>query len=379
MKNPKTKVSVIIPVKNCEEFVEQALEDILGQTLQDIEVIVVYDTSSDGTLQLLNKLTRRDKRLRILMAEGNGPGSARNLGMAAAQGEYLIFLDSDDRFASVMLERLYMTASATKADICICRAVEFKNENLYRVIWDSIDSKLLQEDVTTSTVHADRFFQMFTGWAWDKLFRRAFCQEHKISFGNNFVLEDGCFVLPAMACADKIVGVKDILVYHRKHVSSLEASSVHFNIHWRDLLDNSRSIRTFLRKESVYKSLEKSYENWLLNYSLWLLKQTNGDEKTKMAQVLSQTLWEEAGLHRYAASDFYNQRDRLAYKYMMALGNKNCIEYPKWQRIWGNFCQLLYKVKFYGLVQTFYHLTWKMGNADLRQAFPVRKDSNDGN
>ena len=91
-------VSVIVPVYNTEKYLEQCLNSILGQTLQEIEVICVDDGSTDGSVQMIERMSLEDERLVLLKQKNAGGGAARNLGMEKAKGKYLMFLDSDDFF-----------------------------------------------------------------------------------------------------------------------------------------------------------------------------------------------------------------------------------------------------------------------------------------
>ena len=91
------KISVIIPTYNTERFVEQAIRSVMYQTERDIEVIVVDDGSSDGSMELINKLAEDDTRIRVLKnTRQKGVSGARNTGLLAADGEWIGFLDSDD-------------------------------------------------------------------------------------------------------------------------------------------------------------------------------------------------------------------------------------------------------------------------------------------
>lgn len=102
MSNPI--VSVIVPVHNAEKYLEQCLESILGQTLGDIEVICVNDRSTDCSAVILDGFAEKDPRLSVLQSPGLGAGGARNIGLGAANGKYLSFLDADDFFEPDMLE-----------------------------------------------------------------------------------------------------------------------------------------------------------------------------------------------------------------------------------------------------------------------------------
>ena len=114
------KVSVVVPVYNVDEFLDNTLSDITGQTLREIEIICVDDGSTDGTVQVLEELCKKDDRLQILKQKNQYAGAARNFGMSVAEGEYLIFLDADDFFHRRMLETMYQKCKEDKAQICVC-------------------------------------------------------------------------------------------------------------------------------------------------------------------------------------------------------------------------------------------------------------------
>jgi glycosyltransferase involved in cell wall biosynthesis len=117
----KPLVSAIVPTYNRADTVGQAVESILGQTYKNIEVIVVDDGSTDGTHDVLQRF---GSRLRIFRQENAGPSAARNRGIAAAQGEMIAFLDSDDTWLSEKIERQTRLLSAADRSVpcCICNA-----------------------------------------------------------------------------------------------------------------------------------------------------------------------------------------------------------------------------------------------------------------
>lgn len=91
------KISIVIPAYNTEMYIGRCLNSVCAQTYQDIEIIVINDASTDGTLQILKKYAERDLRIRIInqgVNKGNGIG--RNTAIKEAKGEYIMFVDSDD-------------------------------------------------------------------------------------------------------------------------------------------------------------------------------------------------------------------------------------------------------------------------------------------
>ena len=90
----KKKVSVVIPVYNVEKYLSQCLDSVLSQSLEEIEVIVVNDGSTDGSSNICRQYSKRDKRIRLIEKENGGVSSALNVGIYLASGKYIIFLDS---------------------------------------------------------------------------------------------------------------------------------------------------------------------------------------------------------------------------------------------------------------------------------------------
>ena len=128
------KVSVVIPVYNCEAFLPECIDSLLAQTLEDIELIFVCDASPDDSLAILRRYEEKDSRIRVIAFEQNrGVSAARNAGIEAAAGEYIGFCDSDDWVEPQMFERLYGAAKQHEADISFCRVYKdyaHKTENV---------------------------------------------------------------------------------------------------------------------------------------------------------------------------------------------------------------------------------------------------------
>ena len=90
------KISVVIPVYNVENYLEECLDSIVNQTMKDIEIICVNDGSTDGSLNILNDYAARDERFTVVSQENGGHAVATNRGMSMATGKYLYLMDSDD-------------------------------------------------------------------------------------------------------------------------------------------------------------------------------------------------------------------------------------------------------------------------------------------
>ena len=117
------KISVIVPVYNAEKYLDRCIGSILAQTFRDFELILVEDGSPDRCAQMCDEWAKKDERIKVIHQSNSGPSKARNVGIAASQGEYLTFVDSDDRISPLMLEKLLRAAKKTGADIVTCAVV----------------------------------------------------------------------------------------------------------------------------------------------------------------------------------------------------------------------------------------------------------------
>lgn len=111
------KFSVIIPVYNVEKYIEECLISVLNQTLKEIEIICIDDGSTDDTLRILNNLKEEDSRICIISQENKGLSSARNQGILKSKGQYIFYLDSDDKLELDALEKIYSVFSVNDYDI----------------------------------------------------------------------------------------------------------------------------------------------------------------------------------------------------------------------------------------------------------------------
>ncbi|MEO0395070.1 MAG: glycosyltransferase family 2 protein [Cyanobacteria bacterium P01_A01_bin.137] len=132
-----TCVSVIIPLYNKAPFIRRTVESILAQSITDLEVVVVDDGSTDGSGEIVEGID--DSRIRLVRQDNQGPGAARNRGLALATGDYVTFLDADDEwlpnFLTVTLQHLKQ-----RADCALCLTGQYRGEN--RSDWGKVLSSL---------------------------------------------------------------------------------------------------------------------------------------------------------------------------------------------------------------------------------------------
>lgn len=114
------KISIVIPVFNGEKYIVRCLDSIIGQTLENLEIIFVNDGSTDNTKFILDKLEKEYDFIKVIHQKNAGPGSARNKGIDIAKGKYIGFVDVDDLLRYDMYERLYAEAETYNLDMVVC-------------------------------------------------------------------------------------------------------------------------------------------------------------------------------------------------------------------------------------------------------------------
>lgn len=143
MKN--IKVSVVVPVYNVEKYLNRCLETIVNQTLQEIEIILVDDESTDNCPKMCEEWARKDKRIKVIHKKNEGLGMARNTGIENANGQYICFFDSDDYVDVQTLEWAYNFASSKMLDIVMFGLCEVdKKGNVTRKLLPNVNKEIYE-------------------------------------------------------------------------------------------------------------------------------------------------------------------------------------------------------------------------------------------
>lgn len=295
-------VSVIIPSYNAESYIEECINNVLGQSLKDFELIVADDGSTDSTVRLVKSF--QDQRLSLIEAPHTNAGRARNLGMSKATGKYLYFLDADDFIAGDCLLKLTECAEEANADVVICKShyLDDKTKETSPLTFSMIDVETNKALAGDALPH--RPFQSFVGWPWDKLFRRDFINGLGITFQEQRTSNDALFVFVALAKAARLYCTNDDLVTHRtNNVASLEHTR---SKSWRCALSAMEAIGSYLKNNEASPSVWKSYCNWVAHFSRWNMASLDSDA---LSPDVADAFFELIGKNTLPASDYYNPVD----------------------------------------------------------------------
>ena len=200
------KISVIIPVYNVEEYIEQCVESVVNQTLKEIEIIIVNDGTLDNSMKKIERFLS-DKRIIVINKGNGGLSSARNAGLEIARGEYISFVDSDDFIEENMLKELYN--GSERADIVFSNIVLFDELTKKKKKRKNICDELAKEN-------KGYYFWRYMGTeVWNKIYKRAFLKKGNIKFVENILYEDIPFGLYSLFLASKVKYINKYHYYYR--------------------------------------------------------------------------------------------------------------------------------------------------------------------
>lgn len=213
------RISIIITVYNIEPYLKKCVSSILAQTYQNLEVILVDDGSTDDSSALCDFYRQKDDRIRVVHKTNGGLVSARKTGLAAAQGEYVGFVDGDDWIEPQMYEHLMKLAEDYQADMVLGGSIEDisgqtvnKTNNLKPGVYDK---ERLRKEVYPYMFCSESFFSMgIQPYIWNKLMRRELAQKCVTAVDDRIrVGEDVAAVMPMLLKADKVV-ISEYCDYH---------------------------------------------------------------------------------------------------------------------------------------------------------------------
>ncbi|SDK69664.1 bifunctional glycosyltransferase/CDP-glycerol:glycerophosphate glycerophosphotransferase [Streptomyces indicus] len=203
----RPRLTVVVPIYNVEDYLEECLRSIAGQTLRSLDVILVDDGSTDDSPRIARAFAARDGRFRYVRQDNAGLSAARNTGVRASdpQVEFLTFVDSDDIVPHDAYERMTASLDASGSDFATGNVWRL-NERGRQQAWQY---KWLTKDRTRTHITRDPEL-LADRVAWNKVFRRAFWDAHAFTFPEGRLYED----TPVMIPAHFLAGAVDVLTEH---------------------------------------------------------------------------------------------------------------------------------------------------------------------
>ena len=255
------KFSVIVPVYNVEAYLDDCLRSLRTQDYSDYEVICVNDGSTDSSRKILTAWEKRMPLMRVIDRANGGLSAARNTGLAAATGDYVVFADSDDWVEPTMLNRL---AEEANGEDMICFACRRTDNNAHDTLhpeqsggWEYYNRHALE--------HREVAFVC----VWHRCYRREFLIENGLRFREGILHEDNEFTPRTCLKAKKVTVIPDVLYNYRVRPGSIMTTRGMKSKESLILIGNDLSEmfgqETGINKTIVYRALTQCYQMAFVN------------------------------------------------------------------------------------------------------------------
>lgn len=287
-------VSIIIPVYNAQKYMEETIKSIVVQDYVQKELILVDDGSTDSGGIICDRLAACHDWIRVFHIDNGGVGNARNIGVDQALGEYIMFVDADDRLEGTdSITRMMECAHSTKADI-VCGSFRiFSEENTSDTNYHHLSE---MQNTKCAEFRFRGYYQYgHLGFVWGKLYKKEFLTKHRLKMGSYIFLEDKLFNMQCSVCEPKY-GFVDTSVYLYR--TNPESVSFQYKADYADVWKGmAREAYCFLKQKDAVDSYDDMIAFHLFLGVFSLAKQEIAFQKKKVTSV-----WK--ALKKYASEDF---------------------------------------------------------------------------
>lgn len=278
------KVSVIIPVYNTEKYVRQAVESIRRQTLKDIEIIIVNDGSTDGSMTILEELAAQDERVKLFSQENQGQSIARNFALQKVGGKYLYFMDSDDYLENEALELCFEKAESNNLDFVLFDAEILNPQDTTAIDITYQRTQIMNEEsIYTGNELLNLFIRkyIFTPSPCLSFINTAFLRQQNLSFYPGIIHEDQLFTCKLYLNANKVMCIAKPFFKRRFRSDSTMTNRFAWK-NMRGYLTVTAELLQYASKHPEYKKLIDLFLSQMLDASVWQAHVLPLKEKIKL-------------------------------------------------------------------------------------------------
>lgn len=247
-------VSIIVPVYNVEKYLEKCLESIINQTYKNLEIICIDDGSPDNSIDILNKFSEKDPRIKIIRQKNRGLSGARNTGINISKGKYITFVDSDDWIENNMVELLVKKMEIEDLELVICGRNHIINGEVKAIKLDKIEKILMDRILSGKEYFLEIISKtnLFTASAYNKLYLLEKIKKENLIFPEGRLYEDLLFVFKYLYFSKKVNIVnKELYNYFINREGAITNK-----INTRDIIDINytyKEIYNFLEEQQDLK------------------------------------------------------------------------------------------------------------------------------
>lgn len=320
------KISVIVPVYNCENYLEESIGSILNQTFKDIEIICIDDGSNDNSLNILNNMAFEDSRLKVSSQKNQGPSSIRNYGLKNALGDYLYFFDADDFLVEDALEKAYSNATQNDSDIVIFKFDMYRDNGFIEHSSNHIEKQFPNVDFKDFTFNCYDYRKCaFRGSfsPWIKLYKKEFLDMHEcFEFPVNLNHNDVPFHVMTFLKASKISYVPEYLYHYRlDNPSSITNNRL---IRYDHIFKIIKIVEDFLLSEGLFEEFKKEFDYFKVSRITYEISGRNDEYLYQAKEELSKVDLDNDLLSKnvlFKAESILNSNSIEEYNYKLKIHN----------------------------------------------------------
>ncbi|MBO7560616.1 glycosyltransferase [Candidatus Saccharibacteria bacterium] len=316
--NKKPLISVIVPVYNVEKYLRKCVDSIIGQTYPNLEILLIDDGSTDDSKTIVDEYARDYKQIRAVHQKNGGLSSARNTGIANAQGEWLAFVDSDDYIDARFIEKLYDLAAKNDSDITTCSFEAFTDDNSIlkkSPVWPT-------EVMTGEETVICSFKNKLPAYVCLSLFSAKLFADPKMRFPEGKEFEDIAIRVRLLSQAKKVAFTNEKIYYYLMRGDAITGKKFSKK-RYDDYMYALNEVKDYLIENGTEKERENlNYflyysQNTLLNY---LAREKSTKENMKFWRQIRKNLRE-----LYKDVKFPSTKTRLLYRTALTISKNRAI------------------------------------------------------
>ncbi len=262
------RISIIIPCYNAEKYIDECMQSILKQTsgLENLEIILVDDASTDRTPEILKKYEQEyPENVMLILCEKNGrQGTARNIGLNYATGEYIAFVDADDWIHPDMFKVLQGLLEKTACDVIQFRGQDRKEYEAFKPL-NGLKCNL--RDV--SGVEAKKAMllnsEIWNEGCWCKIYKKELIDKSGARYAEGMTYEEPLFTYPLKFWANTVCNLDEVLYYHRHHEASVTFGYMKDPRTITEHLDVQLKVLEFMRNTEFYEEYKDEIDFYFLH------------------------------------------------------------------------------------------------------------------
>lgn len=335
-------ISVIVPVYNTKKYLKTCLDSIKRQTFKQWEAILVDDGSQDGSAEICDETAKSDPRFRVIHKKNEGVSVARNTGIEAAQGEYIIFVDADDVCQKTYFEKMVQTMNEYQPDLVIAGFDRFRDDFEKEHLITRYSITLMKNIKQFLHLYTETRTNMFGISVWAKMYRRDMIEQNHIRFDPSISYEeDCCFIADCVPYINQVAVIGESLYRYRQMNESL--SKGYRKDTYRFLVNGLERRRDLLKRFDMEWYLFKLDQVFMIVVKSTCMKieQSNLTKKEKREEYKKLLAFQES---QDAAALALKTRSRLTRWIARAVYHKNLNLLVFVMRLWHTADYLISKI-----------------------------------